>query len=85
MLIFRYVISIEGQLRAAKGGYFDFMGRFSVYHERAYAGGATALPLRRWAIRRGRPPRRFRQTRTGVVDRERKDRRGYDEDERQAR
>ncbi len=45
LLIFRYEISIEGQLRAAKGGYFDFMRRFSVYHERAYPGGATALPL----------------------------------------
>jgi hypothetical protein len=40
-------------------------------------------PMRRWAVRRSRPPKRLRGARTGVMDRERRDRRRYDEDARQ--
>src|SRR5215217_4466576 len=42
--------SILGRLGTAKGGCFGFMGRSSVYHERAYAGGATAPRVRRRAV-----------------------------------
>src|SRR3712207_1168419 len=39
--------SIQGRVEAAKGGCFAFMGRSSVYHERAHAGVAAALSAKR--------------------------------------